>query len=64
MQQRAVGIVAGLAAVAAVADSGRAGVVELQAQLAELGGLPGCDWAQAFNELAAPGYVTAGLLRP
>jgi hypothetical protein len=47
-----------------LSDAGRAGVIELQTRLAELGGLPGFDWVQAFNELAAQGYVTAGLVRP
>jgi hypothetical protein len=47
-----------------LSDAGPAGVIELQTRLAELGGLPGFDWVQAFSELAAQGYVTAGLVRP
>jgi hypothetical protein len=41
-----------------LADSGRAGVVELQQQLAEMGGVPAQEWVQAFNDLVAHGYVT------
>ena len=47
-----------------LSDAAPAGVIELQTRLVELGGLPGFDWVQALNELAAQGYVTAGLVRP
>jgi hypothetical protein len=40
------------------AESGQAGAVAFQQQLAETGGAPGQEWVQAFNELAARGYVT------
>jgi hypothetical protein len=41
-----------------LADSGRAGAVAFQQRLAETGGAPGQEWVQAFNELAARGYLT------
>jgi hypothetical protein len=41
-----------------LSDSGRAGAVAFQQQLAEMGGAPGQEWVQAFNELAARGYLT------
>jgi hypothetical protein len=41
-----------------LADAGPAGVIQLQQRLAELGGVTQHDWVQAFNELAAQGYVT------
>jgi hypothetical protein len=41
-----------------LADSGDAGVVELEQRLAEMGGAPAQEWVQAFNDLAAHGYVT------
>ena len=41
-----------------LADSGRAGAIAFQQQLAETGGMPGQEWVQAFNELAARGYLT------
>jgi hypothetical protein len=43
----------------ALADAGRRGAIEFQQQLAETGGLPGQAWVDAFNDLAARGYVTA-----
>jgi hypothetical protein len=41
-----------------LADSGRAGAVEFQTQLAEHG-VAGRQWIEAFNELAAKGYVSS-----
>jgi hypothetical protein len=40
------------------ADSGRAGAVAFQQQLAETGGASGQAWIEAFNALAARGYAT------
>jgi hypothetical protein len=55
-------LVAGLEAYArqleSLAAAGREGAITLQQQLAENGGVPGRAWVEAFNELAARGYVT------
>jgi hypothetical protein len=56
-------LVAGLAEYAdqldSLADAGRAGAIALQQQLAETGGVPGQAWVEAFNDLAARGYLTS-----
>jgi hypothetical protein len=41
-----------------LADSGRKGAIGFQQQLAETGGIPGNAWVEAFNDLAARGYLT------
>jgi hypothetical protein len=42
----------------------RGGVVGYHQFLMEVGGTRALDWLQAYNALAAQGYVTAVLLRP
>jgi hypothetical protein len=55
-------LVAGLAEYAdqldSLADSGREGAIEFQQQLTESGGVPGRAFVEAFNDLAARGYLT------
>jgi hypothetical protein len=41
----------------ALADSGDEGAIQFQQQLAETG-VPGQAWVEAFNDLAARGYLT------